>query len=46
MSDEDCEEKDLRFACAIKLNLSKNVITNIHGISIAKELYAKLEAMY
>ena len=46
MSNEDCEKKDLRVASAIKVNLSKNVITNIHGISIAKELYAKLEAMY
>lgn len=46
MHDEDWEEMDLRVASAIRLNLAKNVLANVHRISIAKELLEKLEAMY
>lgn len=37
---------DLRVVSAIMLNLAKNVLANVHEISIAKEFCKKLEAMY
>ena len=46
MSDEDWEDMDLRAASAIRLCLAKNVLANVHGISTAKELWEKLEALY
>ncbi|KAK6116002.1 hypothetical protein DH2020_008271 [Rehmannia glutinosa] len=45
MSDEDWEDLDLR-AKPIRLCLAKNVLANVHGISNAKELWEKLEALY
>lgn len=44
MRDEDWEEIDLRATSAIKLNLAKNVIVNVHEISTSKDLWKKLEA--
>lgn len=38
MSDEDCDELDLKATSMIRLCLAKNVPANIHGISAAKEL--------
>ncbi|KAK6151362.1 hypothetical protein DH2020_013997 [Rehmannia glutinosa] len=46
MSDEDWEDLDLRAASTIRLCLAKNVLANVHGISNAKELWEKLEALY
>ncbi|KAJ0024626.1 hypothetical protein Pint_07100 [Pistacia integerrima] len=46
MSDEDWEEFDLKAASVICLSLAKNVLTNVQGISTAKELWEKLEGMY
>lgn len=37
---------DLRAASAIRSNLPTNVLANIHEISIAKEFWEKLEALY
>ncbi|XP_057795664.1 11S globulin subunit beta-like [Salvia miltiorrhiza] len=46
MSDEDWEDLDLKAASTIRLCLAKNVLANVHGISSAKELWEKLEALY
>lgn len=46
MRDEDWEEIDLRATSTIKLNLAKNVIVNVHGISTSKDLWKKFEATY
>ena len=46
MSDDDWEDLDERVANAIRLNLAKNVLTNIHGIYSAKELWERLEELY
>lgn len=46
MSDEYWEEMDLRATSVIRLNLTKNILANVHGISLAKEFWEKLEAMY
>ena len=46
MSDEDWEDLDLRAASAIRLCLAKNILANVHGISVAKELWEKLEELY
>lgn len=46
MSDGDWEDLDLKAASTIRLCLAKNVLANVHGISSAKELWEKLEALY
>ncbi|KAL4284128.1 hypothetical protein GQ457_16G027410 [Hibiscus cannabinus] len=46
MSDEDWEDLDLRAASSIRLALAKNVLPNVKGISGAKEIWEKLEALY
>ena len=46
MGDDDWEDLDLRAASAIRLNLAKNVLANVHGITTAKELWEKLEELY
>lgn len=46
ISDEDWEDLDLRAASAIRLCLAKNILANVHGISMAKELWEKLEELY
>ena len=46
MSDDDWEDLDLRAVSAIRLNLAKNVLANVHGITTAKELWKKLEELY
>ncbi|KAL5838412.1 hypothetical protein ACOSQ3_015581 [Xanthoceras sorbifolium] len=46
MSNEDCEEMDLRAAIVIRLCLAKNILANVHGILTAKELWEKLEGLY
>ena len=46
MSNKACEEIDLKAASEIRLNVSKNVLVNVYGISTTKELWEKLEAMY
>ncbi|KAL4339227.1 hypothetical protein GQ457_08G022280 [Hibiscus cannabinus] len=46
MSDEDWENLDLRAASSIRFALAKNVLPNVKGISDAKEIWEKLEALY
>lgn len=46
MSDGDYGATYLRAGSAIVLNLVKNILANVHGISTAKELCEKLEPMY
>ncbi|KAL4313475.1 hypothetical protein GQ457_01G024840 [Hibiscus cannabinus] len=46
ISDEDWENLDLRAASSIRLALAKNVLPNVKGISGAKEIWEKLEALF
>ncbi|RYQ84281.1 hypothetical protein Ahy_B10g103423 [Arachis hypogaea] len=46
IKDEEWEELDLRAASAIRLCLAKNVLANVQGMKIAKELWDKLEGLY
>lgn len=47
MNDEDWKEMNLRVVSAIRLNLGKNVLANVHGISTTKKsTWEKLEVMY
>lgn len=43
MSDEDWEEMDLRAASAIRLNLAKNILANVHGILTTKSFGRNLK---
>jgi hypothetical protein len=40
------EELDLRVASPIHLCLAKNVLVNMHNMSLAKELWERLEGLY
>ena len=46
VSDEDWEELDLKDASTKRLCLTKNILANVSGISIAKGLWKKLEQVY
>ncbi|KAK6121194.1 hypothetical protein DH2020_045056 [Rehmannia glutinosa] len=46
MSDEDWKDLDLKAESTIRLCLAMNGLANVHGISNAKELWEKLEALY
>jgi hypothetical protein len=45
-SNLDWEDLDLRAASSIRLCLGKNILANVQGTSMAKELWEKLEEMY
>ncbi|KAK1570862.1 hypothetical protein Q3G72_008254 [Acer saccharum] len=46
MSNDDWEDLDERAASAIRLNLTKNILANIHGTYSTKELWERLEELY
>jgi hypothetical protein len=46
MEADKWEELDLRAASAIRLCLTKNVLTNVQSLSSAKELWERLEGLY
>ena len=46
MSDEDWEELDMKAASQIHLNLAKNILANVIGLSTTKEIWDKLKTLY